>query len=161
MKKIFKIIRFAIIGFVWTYVFLFAANYAMYELWSFNFLSAHSWNTISNFWNAGGIINSKQDYLFLLMLFSIPIVWIVGWFLLLKVNYFELLIYPIIAYNRHIINKYGHDSSRVVLRNLKSSQKMIEEIKEQLESIKPAQAQEVGNIRSEVLKKIGEINKKG
>ena len=33
--------------------------------------------------------------------------------------------------------------------------------KEQLESIKPAQAQEVGNIRSEVLKKIGEINKKG
>ena len=160
MKKLLKIFRTALIGLLWTYFFLIISNYLMYQLWSFNFMSAHSWQTISRYWNSVGVINSAPDYIFLLMLFSLPLVWLIGWILLLRVDYLNILLYPINAYNRRIINKYGHDSSRVVLRNLKSSQKMIEEIKEQLESIKPAKNKEVNNIRLEVQKKLGELNKK-
>lgn len=160
MKKILRIIRTALIGLIWTYVFLTVANYTMFELWNFNFMSARSWQTISRFWQAGGVIKSAKDYVFLLMLFALPFIWIWSWRRLLQIDYLNILLYPLIAYNRHIINKYGHDSSRVVLRNLKSSQKMIEEIKEQLESIKPDKAKEVGNIRAQINKKLEEVNKK-
>ncbi len=160
MKKLLKIFRTLLIGLIWTYLFMVLANFIMYRLWSFNFLSARSWQTISRFWEAGGIIKTTKDYIFLLMLFSLPFIWIWGWRRLSAIDYFSILIYPLNTYNRHIINKYGHDSSRVVLRNLKSSQKMIEEIKGRLEAIKPEKPKEVGNIRAEVRKKIEDVVKK-
>ncbi len=160
MKKLLKIFRTALVGLLWTYLFLIMSNYLMYQLWSFNFMSAHSWQTMSGYWNSGGVINTAPDYIFLLMLFSLPIMWLVGWILLLKIEYLSILLYPLNVYNRHIVNKYGHNSSRVILRNIKSSQKIIEEIKEQLESIKPAKSKEVNNIRQEVQKKLEELNKK-
>lgn len=159
MKKLLSIFRAFAIGIIWTYVFLVAANFVMYKLWSFNFMSARSWQTISRFWEAGGVIKTTRDYIFLLMLVSLPFLWLWGWRKLLRIDYLDILLYPLNAYNRHIINKYGHDSSRIVLRNLKSSQKMIEEIKSRLDSIKPAKAKEGGNIRAEVHKKLEEINK--
>ncbi len=158
MKKIYKIFRTSLIGILWTYLFLIAANYTMYQLWSFNFMSARSWQTISRFWESGGVINTTADYVFLLMLFALPFLWIWGWIKALKIDYLSIFLYPINAYNRYIINKYGHDSSRIVLKNLKSSQKMIEEIKSQLESIKPAKTKEVGNIRAEVQKQLEKLN---
>ena len=159
MKKLLAIFRTLIIGIVWTYVFLVAANFIMYKLWSFNFMSARSWQTVSRFWEAGGVIKTARDYIFLLMLVSLPFLWLWSWKKLLGIDYLSVLLYPLNAYNRHIIKKYGHESSRVVLRNLKSSQKMIEEIKSRLDSIKPAKPKEVGSIRAEVHKKLEEINK--
>ncbi|MBE6448924.1 MAG: hypothetical protein E7018_06500 [Alphaproteobacteria bacterium] len=157
--KLLKILKFLIVGIVWSYFFIICSNFAVYKIWNFNFLSAHSWQIIINFWNAGGIIKTAKDYVFLISLFSLPFIWIYGWRKALKINYLQLLLYPLEAYNRHIINKYGQDSSRVVLRNLKSSQKIMEEIKSQLDSIKPAKNKEVSNIRSQVNKQREEINK--
>ena len=82
-----------------------------------------------------------------------------GWKKLLQIKYIPLLLSPIILYNRHIINKYGEDSPRIVLRNIKSSQKIIEEIKDQLDSIKPAKTKKSQNIRAEVKKTLSNINK--
>lgn len=160
MKKLLSLIRFIIIGLIWSYVFIFFAQLTMINLWSFNLFSARSWLVINKFWEAGGVIKTAKDYTFLAMLAFLPIVWILGWRFLLRCNYLNILLFPINAYNRHIIKKYGHESKRVVLRNVKSSQKIIEEIKEQLESIKPAKNQEVNNIRREVLKTLAEMNKK-
>ena len=159
MKKILNIFRFTFIGCVWTYLFFIISNYAMYSLWNFNFMSARSWQTIYAFWNQGGVINTFSDYIFFLILFSLPIIWIISWKKLLKINYTSILLYPITAYNRHIIKKYGQDSSRIVLKNIKSSQKIIEEIKEQISSIKPEKNKETENIRSEINKKLTQINK--
>ena len=158
MKKIYKIFRTILIGAVWTYLFLVVSNYIMFQLWNFNFMSARSWQTISRFWESGGIIKTKTDYIFLLMLISLPFLWILGWIKALKIDYLSILLYPLNSYNRYIINKYGHDSSRIVLKNIKSSQKIIEEIKNQLESIKPAKTKEVSSIRAEVQKKLEKIN---
>ena len=132
----------------------------MLKLWSFNLFSARSWQIINRFWEAGGVIKTVEDYTFLIMLTSLPIVWLLGWKFFLKQNYLNILLAPINAYNNHIIKKYGHESKRIVLRNVKSSQQMIEEIKEQIENIKPAKSQEAGNIRSEVIKTISQINKR-
>ncbi len=159
MKKIFKFIRFTLIGSIWSYCFFFITNFAFYNIWNFNFMSSKSWKTVSAFWNRGGIIKSSSDYIFFFVMISLPLIWILCWKKLLKVNYTDLLLYPIKAYNRRIIQKYGTDSPRIVLKNMKSNQKIIDEIKEQIASIKPEKNKESGNIRSEINKKLNQLNK--
>ena len=158
MKKVYKVFRVSLIGVIWTYLFLVVSNYIMFQLWNFNFMSARSWQTISRFWESGGIIKTKTDYIFLLMLISLPFLWILGWLRALRIDYLSILLYPVNAYNRYVINKYGHDSSRIVLKNIKTNQKIIEEIKGQIESIKPAKSKEVGNIRAEVQRQLEKMN---
>ncbi|MBE6452166.1 MAG: hypothetical protein E7012_01585 [Alphaproteobacteria bacterium] len=122
-------------------------------------MSEHSWQIIRSFWNAGGTIKALSDYVFIIVLLSTPFIWILGLKKLLKIKYISLLLYPLNLYNRYIINKYGSDSSRIVLRNIKSGQKIIEEIKDQLDSIKPEKNKESSNIRAEINKTINNINK--
>ena len=160
MKKILSLIRFVVIGFIWSYVFVFLTHFLMLKLWSFNLFSVRSWQIINRFWEAGGVIKTARDYAFLTMLTSLPIVWILGWRFFLNQNYLNILLAPINAYNNHIIKKYGSESKRIVLRNIKSSQKMIEEVKEQIDAIKPAKNQEASIIRTEVIKTISQMNKK-
>ena len=154
LKKTLRLIRNLIIGTIWTYLFMVLANLALFYLWNFNLFSAHSWKTIGYFWEAGGVIKKAKDYLFLFMLLCVPWFWIWGWRLLTRGNYLNILLFPVNAYNRYIINKSGHDSSRIILKNLKSSQKSIEEIKARLESIKPEAPKEVNTIREEIRKKL-------
>ena len=161
IKSFLRFIRFLLIGVLWSYLFLIIANILMYKLWNFSLFSAHSWNTVSYFWNSGGVIKTAPDYIFLSMLILLPVLWIVGWLMLNRVDYKNILLFPINAYNRHIIKKYGHDSSRILLKNLKSSQQMIEEIKDKIALIKPEAPKEVSSIRSQILKKIETKIKKG
>lgn len=156
LKKFVRFVRAMIIGFLWSYLFIVVANAAMYALWNFNILSPRSWQTISSFWQGGGVIKSNKDYLFLSMLFSLPVFWLWGWRRLCTLSYINILLSPINLYNQQVIKRYGLDSSRVVLRNLKSSQRIIEEIKGKLESIKPKKAKEVQNIRNKINKTISE-----
>lgn len=148
--KFCKLIRALIIGILWSYFFLAVANFALIYFWNFNLFSHNSWQTISYFWQSGGVIKTAKDYFFLSVLFSLPWFWLWGWKKANRINFLELFLYPLIAYNRWIIKKYGHSSSRLVLRNLKSSRQMIEEVKIKLDSIKPDKPQEVVNIREEV-----------
>lgn len=150
LKSIFRFVRFVIIGILWSYIFIACANFIIYTLWNFNLLSARSWQTISAFWQSGGVIKTGKDYIFLSTIVALPFIWIWGWRFFCKVSYINILLYPIICYNRRIIRKYGHDSSRIVLKNMKSSQKIIEDIKNELESIKPEKAKEVQNIRQQI-----------
>lgn len=154
LRKLLKLIRALFIGTLWTYVFLVLANILLFYVWNFNIISARSWQTISYFWQGGGIIKTSKDYVFLLTLLILPFIWIFGWRYFNSVNYADFFLYPIIAYNRRIIRKYGHDSSRILLRNLKSSHKAIEEVKQQLDSIKPEAPKEVSSIREEIQKRI-------
>ena len=158
MKKVYKIFRFTLIGFVWTYLFLVLTNHIMFRLWNFNFMSFRSWNLFFGFFHTDWALKTRDDYIFLLMLFALPFLWILGWLKVLKIDYLSIFLYPINAYNHYIINKYGHDSSRIVLKNLKSRQKMIEEIKSKIESIRPAKTKEVSNIRAEVQKQLEKLN---
>lgn len=160
LKLIGKIVRNLLIAFVWTFVFVVIVNNLLVFTWSFNLFSSNSWKTIYYFWQGGGIIKTLKDYIFLLCLFSIPFLWVWGLRRLIRVNYISILISPITVYNNHIIKKYGRNSSRILLKNLKSDHHDVEVIKEEIESIKPDNPQEVQIIRSEIQKKIGSaINK--
>ena len=150
LKTFLRFIRSVIIGFLWSYAFIIFSNFIMFKLWNFNILSARSWYTISAFWQSGGVIKTGKDYIFLSMLFLLPVFWILGWRYFCKVSYADILLYPINKYNSYIIKKYGHNSKRIVLKNMKSSQKMIEDIKNELESIRPEKAKEVQNIRQQI-----------
>lgn len=154
LKKIWKIMRASIIGLIWTYVFLIAANLFLIFVWNFNLFSTQSWRHISYFWNHGGIIRQAQDYVFLLVLCSLPIFWLRLWFLLLKIDYLDILFTPVSIYNNFIIRHFGNDSKRIILKNLKPSRKTEEVIKEKIERIKTPQQKEVDNIRREVQEKI-------
>ena len=160
IKKFVYIFRFTIIGILWSYIFLILANYATYNLWNFNFMSSHSWKIIYKFWNAGGVIKNGSDYLFFIFLISLPFIWIFSWRYFLKLNYVNIILYPINIYNRYIITKYGQENSRIVLKNVKSTQKIIDEIKDKLESIKPEKTKEAANIRTQIIKKLEQNNKK-
>lgn len=154
MRKILRLIRNLLIGLIWTYLFLFLMGNIFLMVWHFNFFSARSWQTIMAFWQAGGIIKTSADYLFLLALVAVPFLWVFGWRGLIKVDYLGILLWPINAYNRRIIKKYGHQSGRIILKNLKSSQEQIEAVKQQLESIKPEKPKEVHTIRDGIHKKL-------
>lgn len=159
IKKLFRFFRNLIITGIWSWVFLSAANLFFYSVWRFNLVSAHSWETISYFWSAGGIIKNAKDYIFLLALLSLPFIWFFSLRRLIRTDFLDFFLSPLKAYNRRIIKKYGHNSSRIVLKNLKSSQQIIEEVKNQLESIKPEKPKEVVSIRDKIQSKLESENK--
>lgn len=154
LKKLLKIVRTLLIGALWTYAFLIFSQLLLWHIWRFNLFSTSAWQTIGWFWRGGGVIRTGADYLFLFSLLLLPFIWIIGWHLLTGINYLNLLLTPLQLYNRWIIRRFGHQSRRIVLRNLKSSQQSIEEIKQKLESIKPETPKEVGSIREEIQKKL-------
>lgn len=153
-RKLLKYLRSLLIGTIWSCLFLILAQLLMWNVWHFNLFSARSWHTIGWFWQSGGVIRTASDYIFLFSILFLPFFWIIGWIIFNRLNYLSIILFPLLAYNRYIIKKYGHDSKRVILRNLKSSQKAIEEIKQKLESIKPEAPKEVGSIRQELQKKL-------
>lgn len=154
IKIIGRMLRGLIIGAVWTYIFLIIANIILVLVWHFNMFSAKSWQHIVFFWNHGGTIKHFQDYLFLFILFSFPVIWLLSWIRLLKVDYSDILFTPVHIYNRFIIRKYGSDSKRIILRNIKPSRKIKDVLQEKLDKIKPDTDKEVDNIRQEVREKI-------
>lgn len=154
LKKFFHLIRFLLIGTIWTLVFLVLSSLIMYQVWNFDIFNFGDWQTIERFWNSGGTIKIAKDYAFIGSIILIPILWIWILYKLNKINWLDIILAPVHSYNAWIIRCYGSDSKRIVLKNIKSSQDNIEFIKQQLESIKPEKPREVVNIREEIQKKI-------
>ena len=159
LKKIFRLIRNLFIGLIWIFLYVTIINSELITLWNFNLLSVHSWNTIGYFWDAGGVIKSTKDFLFLFNLALVPILWFWGWRILARQDYISLLLLPYTIYNNYMIKKCGNPSA-VSLKNLGVSGNEIEKIKEEIESIKPEKAQEVNEIRREILNKINSATEK-
>lgn len=156
MKKALRFCRNSLIFIGWTGLFLVFSNFLIDVIWNFDFLSDRSWQILSNFWNKGGIIKTTSDVLLILSLCLLPILWIVGYLLVLKFDYLKIFLFPI----RLVYNLFSTTSSetpkRIVLKNLKSSDKLVEEIKSEIESIKPEKSKEAESLRSSVIKKLSE-----
>ncbi len=131
-KKILKFIKFILVGTAWSYLFIYASVLFTIKIWNFNYLSLKSWRIIGSFWNHG-------DYgLFAVLLLLIPL-WLLGWRYFYKKNFTAFLLTPIIWYNKQTIAKYGSNSSRIILKNLGTTQKI--DPKEYIESqLKDAKA---------------------
>ena len=64
------------------------------------------------------------------------------------------MLWPINAYNRYIINRYGNESKRILLKNIGTSMKIEEEMKQKTEAIKPIEWKEADKVRQAVSEKI-------
>ena len=153
MKKIFLVIRNSFIFVIWTIIFVSISNALVKLIWNFDFTSAISWQILSNFWHQGGIIKTTSDVLLITTLIFLPPLWLIGFILSLKLNYLKIITFPIKFIAKIFNTDKNKEPERIVIKNIKSSQQMIDDIKNELDSIKPEKSKEAGNIRSEVTKK--------
>lgn len=153
MKKILRLLRNSVVFICWTVLFTFVSNNLMNIVWNFNFMSAKSWQILSYFWNEGGVLKTSSDVLLVTTLLFLPFFWIIGFILSIKLNYINLLTIPFSFIYRLFNKNEDKEPERIIIKNIKSSQQMIDDIKAEIESIKPEKSKEAGNIRSEINKK--------
>lgn len=156
MKKIFKLLRGVIIFGGWTALFLVLSNGLINAVWRFDFMAAHSWAVLSRFWNQGGVIKTTSDILLITSLVLLPLLWFAGFLIALKLKYIHILLAPLSWFDRG----RPKEPERIVLKNMKSTQKIVEDIKNELDSLKPKEAKEAGNIRSVITQKLEKEIKK-
>ena len=156
MKKFLKNLRNITLLFLWTCLFIFVSKNFALLVWNFNILSQDSWNIISTYWNKGGSFKTAQDLIFLTFLISLPFLYFFGFKRIQKIQFSKLFLS---ALNRFFTEKIA-DPERVVIKGMKTNQQYINDIKSELESIKPEKNKESSEIRSNIIKKISEETKK-
>lgn len=159
MKKLFRFLRNLTVFVGWTAVFVTCSNFLINLVWRFDFMSVRSWFLLSSFWNHGGVIKTASDILLISSLFLLPFLWLIGFVLTLKLDYVSILLKPLKA----LLNLFYRESSapeRMVLKNIKDSHQFIEEIRTEIDSLKPQESNNASNIRSDITQKISNEIKK-
>ena len=156
MQKILKFIRNIIVFTLWTLFFTYFFKTLIYTFWSFDILSAHSWQTLLSFWNHGGVFKTTSDLLLLISLILFPPVYVVGFIKVKKIKFFNALTSLFGFFFKDNID----EPERVVIKGMKTTQQLIDDVKNELESLKPEKSKESGSIRSAILQKIDEGVKK-
>ena len=95
MKNALKIIKFLFVSFVWTILLSGIASCILNIFWDFNLFSSKGWSIIAKWWQRGGIINSWQDYLFFIVLFTLLPLWVLGIKRGMRINFVRILLAPI------------------------------------------------------------------
>ena len=153
VNKILRIFRNLIVLIGWSILFIALSNYAIRLLWRFDFLSPHSWNVLIAFWNEGGVIKTTSDILLLSTLALLPFLWLVGFFLVIKINFTSVFLYPVnLLYNIFNINNHAQ-TQRVVIKNIKSSQQIADDYMAEIDAVKQKKTKEAENIRQKIIKK--------
>ena len=112
-----------------------------------------------DYWNSGGVIKTASDVILIISLILLPFLWLWGYRKSLRVRYLQLLLKPVnMVYD--LFNRSSDNSDRVVIRNIKSSSQQIEDIKNELNSLKPKKAKETNDIRYNLKEKVTDELKK-
>lgn len=152
MKNLSKIIRISLVALFWTWFFVCLSDIFFIAIWKFDFTSAHSWNIVKGFWERGGNIKTYSDVLLFAALLLLPFLWFIGLRCALKLDYARLLFTPI----NFLYALFDRTSSneRVVIKATKSTEQQIEEIKNEINSVKPQKNQSTKSIRAAVKEKL-------
>ena len=156
--KFFRFLRNLLVFICWTFAFIVLSNFLIKLIWGFDFLSTHSWNVLSVFWNQGGVIKTTSDILLLASLFLLPFLWFTGAILIKRLNFWWLFTLPFRIILKPFIKSDDKTPPHFVIKNMMSSQQQIEDIKTEISSIKPKKSQEADNLRAEISKKRAENN---
>ena len=158
-KKLLAFLKWAIVGIVWSYIYILATTLLFKSVWGFNYLSRNSWNIISTFWQQGGRIKSGSDYLFILCLLLLIPLWIWGWRKLYKTNFMAVLLIPLTWYQNRSATRYMKSMSRIKLHNIGIS--IGDDVKQDFENKLKQQQTQIQNspkasqkIRSELKNKL-------
>lgn len=156
MKKILKFLRNCLVFVIWTSLFIFIFKTLIYLVWSFDITSVKSWQTILQYWNQGGVFKTAPDIILLFLLLLLPFIYFIGFIKAKRINYIK----SISSFFGFFFREKDEEPERIVIKGMKTTQQMINEVKNELESLKPEKNKEAGNIRSNILKKINEEIKK-
>lgn len=152
MKKLLHFLRNLIVLIGWTYVFIYLADALFIMIWNFDFTSSSSWQVVSSYWNRGGTIKTTSDILLFVALGLLPIFWLIGLLRAIKIKYMQWFLWPVkLFYN---IFNGSPLPDRIAIRYTQSSDQRVEEIKNELSSLKPSKAESSSNIRSNIKEKI-------
>lgn len=163
IKKLFKILKAAIIGIIWTFVFVYTAQATMISVWNFDILNMRDWQVINTFWESGGKIKTGKDYVFVGMLLALIPLWFWGWRFFCRLSFIKILLFPITWYNNRMIRKYGENTPRIILKNMgvnKNKPNMEEIIEQRLKASAKPREKETGKIRRSIQEKISAAEKK-
>ncbi len=153
MRKLFRLLRGLAILVGWTFVFIYLTDLLFIVIWNFDFMSSSSWRVMGQYWDNGGIIKSASDVLLFVGLFALPVLWFIGLRYAFKAKYLQLMLSPVkFIYN--LFNRSSGSTDSISIRYTKSNEQKVEEIREQLESLKPKKAQSSQGIRSDIKRKI-------
>lgn len=163
LKKVLKLIKFIIVGILWSIVFFNLINFILEHFWNFNLLSAQSWKLINSYWEAGGIIRTWQDYLLLLIFILYIPLWILGWKKCYHMDYIQLLLKPFNLYSQKALENYEKDISKLKIKNMGTKiMKAEEELELKSKPKEPIKTdEEVNKIRQAVAEKINSVHYKG
>lgn len=123
-KKILKIFKFIVTGGIWTLAFLCFARYLLIWIWHFDIFYKKQWVVMAGFWNSNGVIIGASDYMFLITLPVLMVVWIWGIYYFYKTNYAKILMMPINYIANHEIKKYEKEEKHIVFKNMAISEKL-------------------------------------
>ncbi len=162
LKKILKLIKFLIVGIIWTIVFFKLVNFILDYFWNFNLLSAQSWQLINSYWEAGGVIRTWQDYLLLFIFVLYIPLWLWGWKKCYHIDYIQLLLEPFALYNKKTLENYEKDISKLKIKNMGTKlMKAEEELEMKSKPKEPIRTdEEVNKIRQAVAEKINSVHYK-
>ena len=156
MKKILRVIRNTVVFILWTLFFISFIKTLIAVLWNFDILSNHSWQTLFSYWNRGGVFKTAPDIILLILLFLLPFLYIIGFIKVKKINFIKL----ITSFFGLFFKDNIEEPERVVIKGMKTTQQLINDVKNEIESLKPEKNKEAGSIRSNILQKINEEVKK-
>lgn len=159
MKKLLRFFRAIAVMVLWTWVFVYITDAIFILVWNFDYTRTGSWEIMFDYWNSGGVIKTASDVILIISLILVPFLWLWGYRKSLRVNYLQLLLKPVnMVYD--LFNRSSDNSDRVVIRNIKSSSQQIEDIKNELNSLKPQKAKETNDIRYNLKEKVTDELKK-
>lgn len=156
LKKLFNLIKNIVVFVIWSLFFVFFFKTLTSVVWNFNILSPRSWETLFSFWNRGGVFKTAPDIVLLFLLLLLPFIYIFGYLKVRKINFIKIIFSTISSW----FTKEIEDPERVVIKGMKTTKQMIEDVKSEIESLKPDKNTEAGSVRSNILKKLNEEIKK-
>ena len=148
--KILRFLRNLLVFVGWSILFIVFTNFFIKVIWGFDYLSVHSWRVLASFWDQGGVIKTTSDVLLISSLILLPFFWIFGFSLTKKLDFWKILTAPVKLVLKPFLSDYAKEPPHIVIKNIQSSQKQIEDIKEEINAIKPKKTKGAENIRSEI-----------
>jgi hypothetical protein len=162
MKKIGSLLKFFIVGSLWSCGFVAAWRRLLQAFWTFDPFSKTSWRMIAEFWNDGGVISSGKDYLLFAVLLVGTLIWLWGMRFFYRVSYVNLLLSPFKYFDNRNLKKYAEQTSHVVIKNIAIGEKMTAEdvIQQRLKKLEKQEKADTAHtsevIRSGIAHKITE-----
>ena len=153
MKKLFRFFRNCIVFSGWLFVFILITNTLISAIWSFDYLSVKSWQIFSNFWNSGGVLKTTSDILLLFTLLLLPVFFLFSFLWAKKQNYTKILLSPIVFFYNLFNSSNNKTPERILIKKSKKAQ-TAEDIKNEIESLKPQKSKKAGDIRSQIIQKL-------